>query len=390
MYDAVMEFMRNVKTVDPLKRLTALTATATGLGANCYLPNGPITRLYPNLFTIVMAHPGQGKSLVSNTTYMLARTYNKRYEDMPEMAITIAPKKFNPASFVEFLVTHGIKEIAGEPTCPVFVSSSELSVLVGNTTHGNLLEDFLDMYDCPPTFTKYTRQNGLEEIPRICPTFLAATTPSFWKRFMPSNLANDGFSSRALIYYYDEFIERDGDIQWGGQKEIDQCILELARLKNLCGVFEWDRKGHEWYLEEFTKKNNELMRKHFRGSDLWQGYTNRRSDQMKKIAMCLSASRGNTLKITEEDGKRAVSHLKMVEESLDRLITPQNMKADADSREILIDGLNSRPMTEKDMLQYFSAHKVFITLRELQSLLITLTAEGVVSLEGSSYHLRRK
>jgi hypothetical protein len=389
MYNAVLNYMSRIRTNDMLKRLAALSATANALGGGCYMKRGQLFRLYPNLFIIVIAHPGNGKSMISNVVEGITDHYNDIHSGMPELQACVATKKVNPAAFVQYLTKYGIREYAGEQYTPVLISSTELSVLVANVKHGNLLEDFLDMYDCPAKFSKFTKTDGFEIIPRIVPTILGATTPDFWKNFMPTNLANDGFTSRTLLYYFDEFIEREGDIQWGTDDELRDCVQEMVRLRNLHGQFAWSAKGQEWFKEVFTPKNNELMRHHFRGSDLWQGYVNRRSDQMLKIAMCLSAAKGNDLLITPENGEAAVWHLKQIEQNMNGLIKPRNMKPDGASRDDILHIFGDTPKTESEILHALSQSHRFITLDDLVKMLRTLLAEGILEQVGNTFRKRK-
>lgn len=388
MYDAVLDFMSRVNTQDPLKRFIGLVGTSAALGSNVYLKNGPLGRLYPNLFFITIANPGMGKSLMADTLTLLIYRYNKRYAEIPDMQVRLTPGQFNPASLIEWSLKEEPIDVLGEPTTPFLMASSELSVLIGNSSYGNILEGMLAMYDCPPLFSKYTRQKGMEEVPRICPSFIAATTPSFWKRFMPTNLANDGFTSRTLLYHFNEFIERDGDLIWGNEQQIEVILDEITRLRSLKGIFEWDKKAYQWYIEEFTKENNKFLRKHFNGSDLWQGYANRKSDQMKKLAMCLSAARGNTLKLTLEDCKKALTHLGFVEKGLSGLLTPRDMKASSDSRSLVLQVLEKGPATSGQILAEISKAGVFILLKELEAVLLTLLADQTVVFENNLYKAR--
>lgn len=390
MFDAVLQYTSRIRSDEHLKRMAALAATSSALGANAYMSQGQLFRLYPNLFMIVVAHPGNGKSLISNIVNAIVDKYNLSQEGFPENQISVAPKKFNPASFIEFLLKTSIRDVGGEEACPILIPSSELSVMVSNTKHGNVLEDFLDMYDCPPVFTKYTRTNGYERIPRIVPTIIGATTPSFWKSFMPANLANDGFTSRTLLYFFDELIKRDGEIQWGSDDELNACVREMGRLRGLRGVFEWSQAGREWYLDEFTPQNNSFIERHFRGSDLWMGYANRRSDQMKKISMLLSANDGNDLRITPAHGKKAVKLLASIEANMNGLLLKREMKPSAATRDDILYALRHGPMTVGELLAHFSALHAFMHVKDLEPMLNSMSVEGVLIRDGDVYSLRKR
>jgi hypothetical protein len=345
--------MKNVKAPDALKRLTGLMGTSAFLGGNAYLKNGPLHRLYPNLFIMIIANPGNGKSLISNTVSDIVRQYNGIYGDLPGMRQFMGPKKLNPAAFTELLCSQNRDIIINgkeEIVTPCFLPSSELAVLVESAQHGNMLTDLLDYYDCPPVFDKYTRMNEMETIYRPVISMIMSTTPSFWNNFMPSNLAQDGFSSRTLLYQFNEFIWREANIQWGSYEDLNLCIEDAYRLKNLTGVFELSLEAKRWIEGPFNDDNNQLMFKHFNGNDLWQGYTNRRMDQMKKIAMCLSAAESNDLVVSLEHCKQSVAHLEIIEAGMSGLIQRKDARFDTNLAPLIEKLLSNGPMSLQDLV----------------------------------------
>jgi hypothetical protein len=257
MYKEMMNYMRDVNVPLGLKRFTALMATSVFMEGRTFLRSGPIHRLYPNLFIIIIANPGQAKSLMSNIILDVVRLYNSYQDAFPEMKINVGPKKVNPAAMTEQLcdtVWHKTVYINGkeEITTPCYLPSSELSVLVENSKYGNVLTDLLDYYDCPPIFDKFTRMNKLEVINRPIITMIGATTPAFWNQFMPSNLAKDGFSSRTLLYHFNEFIWREADMKWGSFEDLQLCVDAAVRLKSLSGEFTMSPEAKTWISTEFN------------------------------------------------------------------------------------------------------------------------------------------
>lgn len=394
MYHKLMHYMRDVNCPDGLKRFTSLMATSAFLGGNCFLRNGPIKRLYPNLFVVVIAHPGNGKSLMSDTVMDVVHMYNEKYGELPNMDLSYSANTSNPAALVEFLSTTprpkplivGAKE---ELVTQVLLPSSELGVLVENSKFGSLLTDLLEYYDCRKEFRKHTRAKGMETIHRPVPSLIGATTPQFWNQFMPSNLARDGFSSRCLLYHFNEFIWRDGDIRWGSMGDLALCVEEGFRLRNLVGEFTLAPDALGWLVGEFNDANNQLMFSHFGKSDLWQGYTNRRMDQLKKIAMCLSAAEGNKLVIELAHLKGALAHLEIIEKGMPGLINRKDLKFDQRLSTLLEEVIQDVPLSLADIMKALIKGKQLTPkVPDLMAVLESLTMGGVITKDAAGMYKR--
>jgi hypothetical protein len=395
MYHKLMHYMRDVNCPDGLKRFTGLMATSAFLGGNAFLRNGPIKRLYPNLFVIVIAHPGNGKSLMSDTIMDIVHLYMEKYGDLPGMDLNYSANTSNPAAFVELMskapfpkpITVDSKE---ETVTQCLLPASELAVLIENSKFGSMLTDLLEYYDCRKEFRKHTRTKGMEIIHRPVPSLIGSTTPQFWNQFMPSSLARDGFSSRCLLYHFNEFIWRDGDIRWGSYSDLLLCVEEGFRLRNLVGEFTFTPEAFTWLTSDFNEANNQLMFQHFGKSDLWQGYTNRRMDQLKKIGMCLSASEGNSLKIELHHLKGALAHLEIIEKGLPGLINRKDIRFDTRLSTLLDEVIGEVPMSLNEIVGALLAKNVHPKLTDITSLIETLMVGGMLFKDAHDKYRRLK
>lgn len=353
-------------------------ATSSFLSStNCYLPQGPVKRLYPNLFCVVIAEPGNGKSLIATIVEDIIEHYNETSIDDP---LNLAPNISNPASFIQKLMRSGRRERGCESIHPVVAIISELAVGIEDTSFGNFLTNLLDMYDCRKTFTKYTKTDGDEILERPIPVIYGATTPSQWRDLSGrKNIIGDGFTSRTLLYTFDEFIERDGDIKWGTIEDIREINKEAYRVSALRGQFSFSKEAYSFFNNVFTPENNELMRRHYKGSDLWQGYTNRRSDQLKKLGMIFSAAEKNNLIIEKIHLDKGLRVLRMIEENLDMLLTKSEARRPIVIRDRIIQLLQKNgSMTDKALLRALSESGVLILFDDFLRVIRTLDAEGII------------
>jgi hypothetical protein len=396
MYNEFMHYMRNVNAPEGLKRFGALMACSVFLEARSWMKSGPIHRLYPNLFILVVAQPGNGKSLMSNVVLDVIRCYNKAYGDMPEQRVTVAPKDLNPASLIEFLSKpERRKEVYDDgemtPTTPVLFPATELSILVDNTKFGNMLNNLLEMYEVQPNFLKYTRTNQEEDLKRCAPSMIACTTPSYWFDSLPDNLSRDGFASRCLLYYFNEFIHRPANIAWGSKLELDAIVNAGVKLKNMAGIFRFDDASYKYVTGELNELNNKFLKKHFNGNDLMMGYANRRMDQIKKIAMCLAAGCDFTHTITMAHVNGALAHLKLIEEGMPGLIARKDMRFQnslGPSIEKLFEG--GKKLQFKDIIAKLVATGKVPKITEVQDIVNTLEMAGILFKGEGGYFEKRK
>jgi hypothetical protein len=395
MYNEILHYMRNVKAPEPLKRLTALMATSAFLEGRSWMMQGPVQRLYPNLFILVIANPGNGKSLMSNVIMEIIRRYNKTYGEVQGTPMTVGSKVSNPSAFIQRLVSErSRKEIQGpygpEISTPIFLPAAELAVMCENTRFGNMLTDLLELYEVLPIFDKETRANGYESVERCCPVMVGNTTPSFWFGALPDNLARDGFAARCLLYFFNEFIERDANIGWGSLADLDAVVDAGARLKTMSGLFQLTAEAKEYVEGPLNKANNELMFKHFGGSDLIQGYTNRRMDQIKKLSMCFAASLGATHAVGVDHINFALKHLAYIESSLEELVSRKDVKFEKSlgaAIDHLFDDGKSRTLSDV-IADLYKTHKI-VKNNDAQELLDSLVSARALIKEDGRY-VRKK
>lgn len=384
MYNEVNHYLRHIKMPEGLRRLTALVSISGFLEGRNFMLTGPVQRLYPNLFILIIAQPGNGKSLMSNVVGDIIRRYNRLYGDLPGMKLNMAPKDINPSSLIMYLnQSDQLKEIIvdgeSEPSSPVFIPASELSVLCENTKHGNLLTSLLELYEGLPVFDKITRTNSYERLERCVPTMISGTTPSFWFGALPDNLARDGFAARCLLYYFNEFIERDAEIPWGTRGEFDACVHAAHKLKQMAGQFTLTKGAREYIADDLNKANNDLMREWFGKNDLMMGYANRRMDQVKKIAMCLAAGLRHTHEVCVDDLKGALAHLAYIEDGLPGLLYKKDLKFESHLGPTIERHFeNGQRLTFNELLGRLYSGGSYIKLPEITELVQFLLLAGVL------------
>ncbi len=209
---------------------------------------------------------------------------------------------------------------------PITILSSELSVFVGQKNL-KLLADLTDLYDSHDVWTYETKhgyqgQTGhqtKDTISGVCINILGATAPDWIPTILPSEAVGGGWTSRVI------FIVEPGKGQIIANPnlfppdEILRIKLEkdLEQLHLIIGEFKFDPKALKLYVEWYKNQEERAARGIFPIPDArFGGYLARRATHVKKISMCLSASRGGDMVVSGEDFERSQILLEDAETSM--------------------------------------------------------------------------
>lgn len=188
------------------------------------------------------------------------------------------------------------------PMSPLTLAASELGSLL-NLQDRDMINLLIELWDGKKTYEKITKMSGNDIVEAPWINLQAGTTPHWIADNMPQAMIGGGLSSRC-IFVYGDLKERyvayvDEHVNKGDQSLRLKLIGDLEQIAMLCGPFEitadargW---GREWY-EAFWKDAQTRM-----DDQMLEGYAARKQTHMHKVAMVLSASRGNSLTITKED-----------------------------------------------------------------------------------------
>ncbi len=285
-------------------------------------------RWFPSFYIIFVAKPG----IVSKTTTMDIAMDLLR--EVP--GIQFGPDAITWQSIVtEFAAAAEMYEKDG-----TFHTMSAITFASGEL--GNLLDPqdkaminlLITLWDGKKTFEKKTKTSGNDKIENPWINLIAATTPHWIADNMPANTVGGGFTSRC-IFVYAEAKERFipyPKLEINGSEEALRLDLidDLNDIAiNLCGEFEMTREAVEWGMAWYEKNWSE--RSEALDDDRLDGYVARKQTHLHKLAMVLSAARGNSLIITKEDLMLAEVMLNETEEDLSKVFsrigrTPESLQ----------------------------------------------------------------
>jgi len=247
--------------------------------------------LYPSLYTFLVAPPGQGKTLITDTVYSLL----SRISD-----IHLAPTSVSRASLIDALrdarnqvVDFQWGQMIYNSLC---VIANELGVLLP-AYEGDFMSTLTDIYDCKP-YAERKRTKDLDykiEKPQI--NLFAATTPSYLSDLLPKGAWNQGFISRVILIYSGHSIKTSLFKKLPRRTELEEKLVnDLAIIAKLNGPFTYS-VPFQVAMDEWHSSHGPPTPEHPRLIN----YNERRTVHRLKLAMICSAARSSSLQVEMQD-----------------------------------------------------------------------------------------
>lgn len=282
----------------PLFRKWAAIATVSGALERKTWVHTLNSNLYPNVYVILVAPPGVGKTEVT----WRVRDLWESLEDQH-----VARTSVTKASLIDELNDADRRIVMPEAADPV-VSFHSLKLCVNElgvflpAYDSEIMNALTDIYDCKG-YSERRRTKGLEiDIPDAQLTFLTATTPSYLNQTLPEGAWDQGFLSRTFLIY-------NGDKQlrslFNGvaytPEGMDDLKKDLQKIGNLFGEFKFTPEAAKfidhWHLNGQEPVPDEFKLIH---------YNTRRTAHLLKLSMIACASEYGKLTITQEHIERAM------------------------------------------------------------------------------------
>jgi hypothetical protein len=285
----------NLEAPGIFRRWAAICSIASVLEQKVWLPTS--SRLYPNLYSILVGHPGTGKT----RTIRAARSH---LLELPEFHL--APTSMTAASLIDSLL--GAKRIIVQPGFET-VEYNSMAILADEL--GAFMHQYDDemvgvlsaFYDPDP----YGHNRRGKEIkikiqsPQI--NILAGSTPSNLLKFVPEGAWDQGFTSRMILIFSDERIMGDDFAQVSRSLNPD-LVHDLKIINALSGEFQvtpdYRNAVQAWRAlgEPPVPSHPKLLH-----------YNNRRRVHLYKLSMVSALDRSNNPLLTKDDFNRALGWL---------------------------------------------------------------------------------
>ena len=276
---------------------------------------------FANLYVMLVAPPGVGKSQAINPAEQLLKA-TKKYH--------IAPNSVTAASFIDALVkAHRTVLLPDNKILQyhnIFVFAAELGVFL-NTHDLNFLSIINELFDHKDSYREERRHSLKEpiEIPRPMTTLLVGSQPGFLATLLPDAAWTMGWTSRMLMVYsstapdvplFGEYKNQD--------KTMSGLVKKLDEVADYYGEMKWDQSAIA-EMERWRKDKWAPVPDHPKLAN----YLPRRGTIfMVKLAMIAAMSRGETLAIRMQDVERARGWLLEIESLMPCIFRDMIMRSD--------------------------------------------------------------
>lgn len=313
--DSFIEFGQVGEAPNHVLLWSGVSAIAGALGRKVYVDQLTF-RWFPNMYVVVVAPPGV---IAKTTTTGLAMDLLKRVDD-----VFFGPNITTWQALVDAFekAVRLVEYRAGETveTHSLTIHSGELGNLV-STDDQEIMNLLITLWDCG-AIEKATKQDGTQKLEHPFLNLIACTTPSWISGNLPMHMIDGGLVSRIVWVYADE---KRREVMYPGlqitkeewdehQKMRRYLIDDLGAISRLEGEFSLEPDAVAWGVDWYSKH----CKAHSRGKDDSRlgGFHARKPAHIHKLAMVLSASRGDSLRISREDLEKAEVLVSALEETL--------------------------------------------------------------------------
>lgn len=304
--DGFMELSENSEPPELFRKWTAISTIAAALQRKCRVELGISLTFYPNFYIVLVGPSATGKgTAMKYASDIISQVPNIRLSAQAT-SLQALIRRMKETSFMDIDIETGKQQYHSSMT----IFSNEFTVFLGYHNR-ELITALCDWYDCHERWTYDTIKRDKEEIIGVWVNMLAGTTPDNIQSSLPVEAIGAGLTSRIIFVNEDK---RDKLVVFPAvtQKEIElqqKLIHDLEQISLLSGTFHFTNDFIEFYTAWCyqSEANPPFYDKKF------DGYLGRRRKHLMSLSMVCSASRGQDMMLTGDDGKRAAQLLFEVE-----------------------------------------------------------------------------
>jgi len=331
-----MEYVDNTEPPKSYHLWTAIMTLAAVLKRKVWIHWGINEKLYPNMFVVLVGPAGRCRK---GTAMKIGQSM------LQSLGVNVAPSSVTREALIGRLQDSTTSEITKDGAflshASLTVWSPEWSVFMGGRENMQLIMDLTDWFDCPDSWDYVTKNSGSNNISGVWVNMFGAITPSTIKSVLPFEAVGAGLSSRIIFVYEANAAKRVPDpFETPELQALGKVLVQdLTDIHSLSGEFEISANGMEFYRDWYMnmEKTNPKM------PEMFDGYLNRRQTHLRKLAMIVSISESNDMKITEAHFRRALDLLERTEVRMPR--TFASIGTDKDSQ------------LKEDMMNYIAKHR---------------------------------
>lgn len=334
---------------------TAIGCLSAALQRKVYMDWG-MERVYPNLYVVLLGPAAQTrKSTALRIGEELVKELNIPMigqDNSPEAVIRDMKKaltNFNDGSSIKM-------------QSAVACFSSELAVFLGrqNTDFHKFLTDW---WDCPNDWKRTTKHQGIDDINGVCVTLVGAMAPDWIPFVFTPESIGGGFTSRIMFISETKkaktIVNPEKCPPPNGRR--DKLVNDLQHInQSLIGPMKLTRDAEGFYEEWYERTDRDMLDdgKFAVADRTFHTYCGRRSTILRKVSMCLSASRSDSMEITLKDISDALALMEAAEANLPGTFAAVGRSSQAHQLQAVLSTIQGRGKVLRSDLLRFLSHDV--------------------------------
>lgn len=367
---AYLTFTENSEPPLSFHTWTALSCISGALQRKVYMKWGHST-IYPNQYIILVGPSGQSRK---------GEAINIGKSLLTDVGVPTTAERVTREALIRFMKTK-VTNYTDPPTRRIVFQSAvtciseELSVFLGQREIG-MLSDLTNWYDSRDEWTYETKNSGTDRVMGMCFNLLGGTAPDWLPSMLPQEAIGGGFTSRCLfvVEEHKRKVVADPNLSAEDHRLRAQLSMDLESINLLAGEMRFSpaakQRYEEWYISEEGKYK---AGKAAIIDPRFAGYSARRATHIKKIAMALSASRGDDLVISENDFARAVGLMNAVEKKMPRVFIGLGKARFAEATETVLIYIQAQgEVNRNEVLRRFYRDVDAYTLEQVEKVLVQM------------------
>lgn len=315
--ESFLDHTEGLPTPDIFRLWAGISAVAGALERRVWIETSR-SRLYPNMYVLLVGRPGVGKSQAIAPVGDLWRLCK---------GVHVAPDNLTKAALIDAVDAASRRIIRSETEMVEYhslaVASPEFGVLV--PAHDlEFLNTLNHLYDNPPSYRENRRSMGDNQIDISNPqlNLLGGTQPAYLANLLPEEAWGMGFTARLLLVYSGEKkkvpLFRMQEVR-GGYKEL---VAGLTAFTKLFGKIEFDQEA-QTLAEDWADAGCPPVPEHSK----LENYVSRRIIHVLKLATISAVSAGNP-SVTAKDFTRARDWLLQAETAMPDIFREMVQRSD--------------------------------------------------------------
>jgi hypothetical protein len=269
--------------------------------------------LYPNLYVVLVATPGIGKSVVLSQAFKILHKVRD---------LQIAPESVTTASLIDAVAAANRQTNNGLTFNAIIAIASELGIFLPSYDNG-FINTLTKLYD-GEHYEERRRTGSLHTIvERPLLSILGGTTPAYLSAAMPDIAWQQGLTARTLFISSDEAVKVP---IWSGPMTNDSLkddlIADLARISEPTGMVEWSQECMN-AISAWDEEGLPPIPDHVK----LQYYNARRLTHLLKLCIVAHAAHSDDKFITIEDFRTAQGWLLEAETVMATIFEGMSSKA---------------------------------------------------------------